>query len=137
MCLSKTSIKPFARAWNERCTLEPAWFPSTQLASQFPHFHLSQHRFQLCSAMQSNLATEAEEGPRFNTLPGSLQPFFVAFACASFAEGGRHFSLITAVKLVPALVSLGSTLTLTPLLLASLRWIHFLSSLPSAGFLGL
>ena len=42
-----------------------------------------------------------------STLPGSLQPFFAAFACRGF---GRHFSLITAVKLVPALVSLGSTL---------------------------
>ena len=41
---------------------------------------------------------------------GRCSLFFAACACASCAAGGRHFSLITAVKLVPALVSLSCPL---------------------------
>ena len=61
--------------------------------------------------------------------------FFAAFAC------GLHFSLITAVNLASALVSLGSALPpllffflhcTLPSLPGSLPWTHFLHSLPVA-----
>lgn len=118
-----------------------AWFPANQSASHCKHckanclqcalqLHISTTGWfpavpfvQECN--QCNLATKVKH------CQGRL--FFAAFAC------GLHFSLITAVNLASALVSLGSALP--PLLFfflrsaslpGSLPWTHFLHSLPVA-----